>query len=87
MAKRATLLLYEAGGYLFTAQKEGDVQRVLDHKCFFKFLLIKVLSQDFSGVSHSVQYLLLVRFTGSPRLFKNVAAGMYSYRNVFLSEL
>lgn len=52
----AALLLYEAGGYMLKAQRGGDMQGILGHKCFFEFLLIKLLSQDFSGASHSARY-------------------------------
>lgn len=47
--ERATFLRCELGGYMLSVHEGGDTQGVLDHKCFFEFLLIK-LSQDFLGL-------------------------------------
>ena len=55
-AERAAGWLYAAGGYLQSAQVGGDMWGVLDHQCFFEFLLGKLLLQDFSGAYHSFRY-------------------------------
>ena len=59
-AERPALLLCEAGSYILSAQEGGNVQGVLDHKCLFQFLFIKLLLQDFSGAYHSFSFILTI---------------------------